>query len=374
MARRGENIRKRADGRWEGRYTLQTAGGKKSRSVYARTYTEVKSRLQEAKQISANARPETGSEEADASEACLFGDMAAEWLEFIGQKRKYPTYVKYKGICEKYLSEIYCVPIGRVDAGTIESRLDRLNQADSGSLKKSVYAVLNQIIKHAEKTCHYPLKAYQWEADAGPKKNIEVFNQSEQAKLLHVLHDDMDICKAGIILCLSTGLRLGEICALKWSDIDREVKVLHVNSTVQRIAAEGCGTKTILYESEPKSACSVREIPLAEDVMDMLRAFPSGCKYFLNKNKPMEPRTYQNKLKSYLAEAGIPDKNFHALRHTFATNCIGSGMDVKSLSEILGHADVQITLNRYVHPSIDSKRQHMNRLSAVYGQFLGQIS
>lgn len=86
----------------------------------------------------------------------------------------------------------------------------------------------------------------------------------------------------------------------------------------------------------------------------------------------MEPRTYQKKLKTYLKACGIPDKNFHALRHTFATNCIGNGMDVKCLSELMGHSEVQITLNRYVHPSMETKRQHLNALGAIYGQRMGQ--
>ena len=86
----------------------------------------------------------------------------------------------------------------------------------------------------------------------------------------------------------------------------------------------------------------------------------------------MEPRTYQNKFQNYLRAAGVKRKNFHALRHTFATNCVISGVDIKSLSEILGHSDVKITLNLYVHPTIETKRQHMNAISAIYGQFMGQ--
>lgn len=92
----------------------------------------------------------------------------------------------------------------------------------------------------------------------------------------------------------------------------------------------------------------------------------------INGSRPMEPRTYQNKFQRYLQDAGISRKNFHILRHTFATNCINNGADVKSLSEILGHSDVKITLNRYVHPTIETKRRHMNSLSAIYGQYVGQ--
>ena len=184
----------------------------------------------------------------------------------------------------------------------------------------------------------------------------------------------MDIEKLGILLCISTGLRLGEICSLKWKDINLKGKVLYVNTTVQRIAVDGYKTKTILMEGEPKSIFSKREIPLSEEIIKWLTLYyDSAEQYVLCRNKPMEPRTYQNKFQKYLKLAGIERKNFHILRHTFATNCMNSGMDIKSLSEILGHSDVKITLNCYVHPTMEMKRQYMNSLSVIYGQYLGQI-
>ena len=129
----------------------------------------------------------------------------------------------------------------------------------------------------------------------------------------------------------------------------------------------------MLYECEPKSSCSKREIPLPDAIVEKLSDYyKDSAPYVFGKHKPMEPRTYQKKLKTYLKACGIPDKNFHALRHTFATNCIGNGMDVKCLSELMGHSEVQITLNRYVHPSMETKRQHLNALGTIYGQRIGQ--
>ena len=118
----------------------------------------------------------------------------------------------------------------------------------------------------------------------------------------------------------------------------------------------------MLLELEPKSEYSRREIPLSSAVLELLLRFPSDKEYIFGGDKPVEPRTMQNRFKKLLQAAGLPERNFHILRHTFATNCIEGGTDVKSLSEILGHSDVKITLNRYVHPSMDTKRKHLDIL------------
>lgn len=375
MARRGENIRKRKDGRWEGRYTTFIANKKKTCSVYGGTYTEVKNKLTAAKETANfNCQLQTLAGGLMEHEGCTFRVVASRWLQNVYSKRKYSTYVKYKSIYDKYLSEIDDMKMAEISEKNIYERLTLLSIQNSDLLKDSVISVLNQIIKYGnnEYGCHCKLVTRL--RHCGKRKTVEIFNSMEQRRLLNVLYEDMDIMKKGILICLFTGLRLGEICALKWSDIDLDMKILHVSSTVQRIAVEGHKTKTILYESTPKSECSMREIPLSGSAIRILVSIPIDGKYVLKGNSPMEPRTYESKLKEYLEKAGIANKNFHALRHTFATNCIESGMDVKSLSEILGHADVQITLNKYVHPTLETKRQHMDNLSSIYGQIMGQCS
>ena len=194
----------------------------------------------------------------------------------------------------------------------------------------------------------------------------------EQGRLLSILFQETDLFKTAILLCLYTGLRLGELCALKWTDIDLENRIVRVSGTVQRLYIEGKATKTGLLETSPKSEFSKREIPLSAVAADRLEAFKNHETYVFGGKKPVEPRTMQNHFKKIIKEAGLPDKNFHILRHTFATNCVEGGTDVKSLSEILGHSDVQITLNRYVHPSMDTKRRHIDSLSTFYGQIHGQ--
>lgn len=375
MPRRGENIRKRKDGRWEGRYGFveSKTGRYISHSVYAKTYTEVRKKLAAAKEQNAGSRNDFGK---DRKEGVNFGSAASEWLTEKRKTRKYSTYVKYSSIYRKYLEErLGTKRFFELDSDIVQREVMtsiEMGGNRSESLYKSICCVVNQIAEYAGK--RYGVKIFRCAAGKRyvPVKPVETLDRTEQSLLIRYLYREPDIEKLGIMICLSTGLRLGEICALKWEDVDLLQKVIHVNSSVQRIASEESGEKTILLEGEPKSFFSKREIPISEELTRQLVPYSKGKGYVLCGNKPMEPRTYQNHLQKYLKNAGIGKKNFHMLRHTFATNCIDSGVDIKSLSEILGHADVKITLNNYVHPSIDMKRHHMDLVFSVYDGYRGK--
>lgn len=369
MARHGENIRKRKDGRWEGRYCIYEpqTGGKIVRSVYAGTYEDVKEKL-----LSAKAAVE--SVEKNPIKRTKFHEAAQEWLNAVAKAQKYSTYIKYRTIYEKYIEQdLGSLPLSKIKNIDLTDCYHVDSNVLSESTKKSIACVLNQIFSYAELHYHTSRVRCPYHRQNDTKKPAAVLNWTEQAKLLQCLCHETDIYKVGILMCISTGLRLGEICSLKWTDIDLQGKVLHVNTTVQRIAVDGKQGRTTLLEGNPKSVFSKREIPLSEKLIELIIPYyNTSAKYVINNDRPMEPRTYQNKFYSYLKTAGVEKKNFHALRHTFATNCIDSGTDIKSLSEILGHSDVKITLNRYVHPTLETKRQHMNALSSVYGQIMGQ--
>lgn len=373
MPRRGENIRKRKDGRWEGRYRHADSAGKvHSHSVYANTYGDVKEKLSMAK-IKCSEADQCAQKQNPGLNSITFDDSAIEWFGSIAGKRKHSTCVKYRNIYDIYVKPV----IGNIRLNEISQ--DQINSVlshdieKSNSILRSISCVTNQIMKYA--AVHYDVSYHAAVCDGTKKtrKPVEVLSKSEQAKLIHYLYSFSDICKTGIIICLSTGLRLGEICSLKWEDIDFENRILYVNRTVQRISVQDQKAKTALIESEPKSCFSKREIPITDDLIRLLQPYRKDNGYVLYGNKPMEPRTYQNKFIKYLEAAGIEKTNFHILRHTFATNCIDSGTDIKSLSEILGHSDVRTTLNRYVHPSTETKRQHMNTLAVIYGQYSGQV-
>ena len=171
------------------------------------------------------------------------------------------------------------------------------------------------------------------------------------------------------MICLYTGLRVGEICALKWGDVNFEEKTIYVHQTMQRLQCMESGErKTQILISNPKSDSSVRWIPIPDSLFNLIcqYKFPENAYFLTGTSKQyIEPRNMQNKFKKAIKECNIENANFHALRHTFATRCIELGFDIKSLSEILGHSNVNITLNRYVHPSMELKQQNMNKLSEL---------
>ena len=199
---------------------------------------------------------------------------------------------------------------------------------------------------------------------------MRVLTEYEQSRLIKTLLTDTDRQKLGILICLFTGIRIGELCALKWENILLADRILRIDKTMQRIqyAESNTPTKTHIIITEPKSESANRTIPLQNSLVCILKRFIAkpNCYVLSGSSKCfIEPRTMQNKFKIYLSESNIEDANFHSLRHTFATRCIELGFDVKTLSEILGHSSVKTTLDRYVHSSMELKRNNMEKLDLL---------
>lgn len=368
MPKRGENIRKRKDGRWEGRYLQEMNGKKRYCSVYAKTYNEVKKKLLVRKTEEHNTIINT----KEASTGLPVNVVAASWLDEVKTVRKYSTYRKYMDIYENYIDkQIGNFPVTEITSDTVAGILPRHLSA---STHRSIYCVLNQIIDYANISLHSSVARVRPVIGGAKTIQIEILSLTEQRKLLEYLYTDMDSYKLGIVICLFTGLRLGEICCLKWEDIDFQENTCMVNRTVQRIRRITENEKTTLVEGPPKTSSSRRKIPLSDCLINKLTEFQNDKPYVLGGKTPVEPRTYQYKFQAYLRAAGIASQKFHILRHTFATNCINNGADVKSVSEMLGHSNVSITLNKYVHPAMDVKRNHINSLTSIYGQIMGQVS
>lgn len=389
MARHGENIRKRMDGRWEGRYKVfdENKGKCIYRSVYGRDYREAKEKLSAARLGSVG----HGTEKKEAEEAgsgsrkipdendgaVLFSQAAGEWLTELSGRRKISTYIKYDAVYRKHLAGI--IGSCRLSAGMAQELQEKISDHLSGedlseSLQKSIICVANQILAFANRHDLTAVPLLEHPPVKGKKKAAATFSRAEQAMLLECIYDRMNPFMAAVLLCLYAGLRLGELCALRWTDIDFDGRILTVNRTVQRLAVPGSAAKTILSETEPKSESSRRTIPLTEELLEILSRFRGELPYVFGGEKPMDPRTMQYRFKKLLKDAGIDDRTFHTLRHTFATNCVENGMDVKALSELLGHSDVKITLNRYVHPTMDSKRKQLGALSDFYGRICGRVA
>ncbi len=302
--------------------------------------------------------------------------LAEEWLDTMKTERKYSTYLKYRNICVQYIFDIPETADYTVRDIPMHYKQLTVRFELSESIRSSLFCVLHQIAKYAEEqygTSPIILRGVKHKpVNRVKEKSITAY---EQKKLLIYLWKEMadpkHISEFGIFLCLATGMRLGELCALKWEDVDLEEGLIFINRTVQRLPCEDGSSKTKLYEGDPKSFFSRRVIPLSGELISYMRRMTKQGDYLISGNKPTDPRTYEKRFKRYLKNAGIGDHTFHSLRHTFATNCIDHGVDTKSLSEILGHSDVSVTLNLYVHPSTEVKRKHMDRLTQVYTSYIG---
>ena len=249
---------------------------------------------------------------------------------------------------------------GGLSASYVKTLIFIIRSAISFGALKSYCALLDGEI------CELPKK----------KPKLPMFTIDEQTRLERYVQSDIDGMKLGVLISLNTGLRIGEICGLRWSDIDFRENTLSVQRTVYRIANnDGDGPKTKLIAGDPKSASSYRVIPIPSYLIPTIAEYReksiSECVVANNKYSLPDPRTYQYRFKRYLEACEIPYRNFHALRHVYATRCIEVGVDIKSLSEMLGHSNVSITLNTYVHPSLEHKRNQIELLGFFRGQHLG---
>ncbi len=195
------------------------------------------------------------------------------------------------------------------------------------------------------------------------KADIEVMSVSNQRRLMCYVREHFSFRNLGILICLSSGIRIGEICALRWADSDLECGVIRVSKTIQRIYIDG---HTELIEDAPKTVKSNREIPLTRELAAYIRPIRKIVKaefYLLsNSPTPVEPRTYRTYFRRLTEKLGLPPIRFHGLRHSFATRCIESKCDYKTVSALLGHSNISTTLNLYVHPNLEQKRRCLDAM------------
>jgi len=373
MSRSGENIYKRKDGRWEARYIRsRTVKGKpKYGYVYAHTYADVKKKLQLA-QSSIFVEPFK-----QKSNEIPFETIARWWLGNIRMKVKESTFTRYQRNVEKYLlPRLGDLMSDRISRNYVEKVINelldegRLDGAGGLSVKTAsdILTVLKSIIKYSQ-TTNYPINCCTDNISLKrEKKELRILTQHEQETISKYLLEGTDSIKLGVFLCLYTGIRIGELCALLWENILIDDKVLKIRSTMQRIkdSSPDAKSKTKIVITSPKSNSSNRDIPLPEFLVSIIKNYVGLPKAYVltgEKRSYIEPRTVQNRFKAYLRDCKISDINFHALRSTFATRCVEAGFEIKTLSEILGHSEVKITLERYVHASFDLKRSNMNKLT-----------
>jgi integrase len=415
MARRERNIYRRKDGRFEGRFLKEIGASGKScyGSVYAKTYAEVKKKLDAIKAQQAQAAqamwetqevpeaPEvTEAPEAErvtgarGSKTKTIGMILQKYLESLQTSVKPSTYKIYHGHLVNHIAPgIGKIKYAQLTQPRLQDFFDRkLEMGLSVATAKSMLSFLKTGFKDLPEKEKLAIKLPRAVA-----YKVEVFSRDEQKMLEATAEKSDPESYVAIMLCLYTGIRIGELCGLTWSDIDFTEKALYIRRTLQRISAGkgggvpggldvacnpgdgGCAEdvrrknfrkgKTQMALLAPKSPSSERRIPLPDLLLTLLARHKNENqgKYVLARGKTfMEPRTLQYRFKSLLKVCGIRQVNFHATRHTFATRALEVGFDIKTLSEILGHSSATITLNRYAHSLDEHKRSNMESLAALF--------
>ena len=297
-----------------------------------------------------------------------FEEVARLWQE---EKRLYvkrSTFAAYVLLLDNHL-----IPSFGQERDVTEPKVQDfvLRKLDSGLSQKSVrdmlvvlrmvlkYAVKNGLMEHHEIDVKFPTER--------ERKEVQVLSRNSQQRIMRHLKENLSPMNLGIYICLCTGLRIGEICALKWEDIDVDSGMIRISKTIQRIYVKNgtdCHTEVII--DTPKTMNSMRMIPIPRDLRRMLhahrRSAEGKCFLITNSPRPVEPRTYRNYYNKLMNELKMPKLKFHSLRHSFATRCIESRCDYKTVSALLGHSNISTTLNLYVHPNMEQKKRCVEQM------------
>lgn len=360
MARRGDNIHKRKDGRWEGRYKngYRSDGSVKYSSVYASTHSDCKRKL-------ILAQSNTEKVEKTLRHDKLFSDLLRTWMYSNRVRIKGATEAKYSRLIESHIiPAIGGLKACQIDSSTVNNFLDsklktgglKNKDALSPSYVRTMAVIIEAALNYAvmEGICN-PLRT-PINKPSVPKKDIKILSKQAEIALTEKLSCDSSLVSIGILLALQGGLRIGEVCALRWTDVDFEKGLIHVRHTVTRVPCPNSEQKTMLIIDTPKTISSIRDVPMPSTLhYILLRAYQNRTSEFVvsSSHSFVSTRTFDYQYRKLLKQHEIQPFCFHTLRHTYATRCAESGMDAKTLSQLLGHSSSNITLNIYVHPSME---------------------
>lgn len=356
MAKKGENIYKRHDGRWEGRVPeARLSNGKiKYHSLYGKSYGEVKLKLKDYV-----VKPKRTKTDITVS------DWVNNYVISLKNKVKISTYNVYERYINNHIYPFFeKIRLRDLSKGILQSFVNAHSDLAPSTIK-GIFSTVKEALKLAYDEGYIDAV---WLGVALPKKKgrpVEVFSKEEQHMIECTLNFQENPNDIGILICLYTGLRIGEVCGLQWSDVDFQSNKIYVNRTIQRMSIDG---KSKLVELPPKSENSRRNMPIPVFLAEELSKIKSMStnSYVLNLNSHvMDPRCYQNQYKRILEKCGVKYRNFHCLRHTFSVRALELGFDVKTLSEVLGHSDATITLQRYAHSLDEHKRNSMEKLATL---------
>ena len=296
------------------------------------------------------------------------GEVAALWKKDKQQYVKQSTIAAYALILESHILPVFGDKVQLTETDVQAFALKKLQDGLSQKTVKDVLIVLKMIQKFGAKNGDLPFMEWSVKFPTEQtKQELEVLSINNQKRIMQYAIDNFTFRNLGIYICLSTGIRIGEVCALKWGDINIATETISINRTIERIyVIDGEKRHTEVVIGTPKTKNSLREIPMSKELLKIVRPLKKvmNDEYFIltNEAKPTEPRTYRNYYKQLLKQLGIPDLKFHGLRHSFATRCIESQCDYKTVSVILGHANISTTLNLYVHPNMEQKKKCINQM------------
>ena len=297
-----------------------------------------------------------------------FSDMAKLWQQDKKQYVKKSSFSAYLLLLENHLLPAFGSQHQIEETQVQAFVFQKLEQGLSQKTVKDMLIVLKMVLKfgvkhkwleHANLDIQFPTQR--------EKTQIEVLSRCHQKKIMQHVQSHFTFRNLGVYICLSSGMRIGEICALTWEDVDTDNGIFRVQKTIQRIYTIEDGVrKTELILDTPKTKNSIREIPISRDLLRLLKPIKKvvNPSFFVltNEAKPTEPRTYRCYYKRLMKELELPQLKFHGLRHSFATRCIESKCDYKTVSVLLGHSNISTTLNLYVHPNMEQKKKAIDQM------------
>lgn len=357
MEKTGITITKRKDGRYVGKFITDYGVDGKARYqyVYGKTYAEAENKVFIGREIATRFL---------AGRYITVSKAYQEWLNAVVNRVKESTLANYMSKFEKHiLPEFGDIPCADLTAIKINGFINKkLADGLSASYVRDILTVFKTMLRYAQEEYNFKLSLKNVVLPRVDRKQTEKISDDQQKKLITYLKANISLTAFGIMLSLFMGLRIGELCGLKWEDVDFGNKTLCIRRTVQRITSANSNGKTKVVISTPKSTTSFREIAIPDMLVKYFEKLRDEANHFIlsGNEKPVEPRTMQYRYKKIIQSAEIENHNYHKLRHTFATNSAENGFNVKALSAVLGHSNVTLTLNRYIHHDRSYERRLMN--------------
>lgn len=361
--RKGENIYLRKDGRWEGRYPKgrKLNGRIKYGYVYGKSYQEVKQALYPLK------LHYHSLQQIQGISAETFGEWASEWLTEVQEEVKPSTLSSYYYKLTKYVFPlIQEVPLNELTLETGKSLLKKLQRKLARSTIQVIFRIVNKCLNRAKSIGRLHTNPFsELKLPRTKQKKIRALTLSEQKRVMKIATEEKKGRGLPVLLALYSGMRIGEIAALRWEDIDFETNLISVQHTYQRIPSIHSMKKTQLIFADSKTEASVRVIPMSQTLRKLLlkhRKHTKGSFVFSTNGQPCEPRLLTYHFHRIRLKAGLVQIHFHQLRHTFATRCLEVKKDISSVSALLGHASTQMTLDTYVDAMMEQRYQVIHEL------------